>query len=135
MSQLMMIASEAVTPWWTNGGMVGGIMGSAVGILGGGIYGPLVGVCAPRGIMKGFVMGYHFAMLALGVVLLGTGLVAVSIGQPYAVWYPLVLCGGLMSVLMTMFTPMLRTRYRQAEHRKLEAEEFRRSGQRAEGAV
>jgi hypothetical protein len=48
--------------------------------------------------------------------------------QPYAVWYPLVLVGGLSSLLIgTLWPTVIRTAYRQAEIRRLEAEELRRS--------
>jgi peptidoglycan/LPS O-acetylase OafA/YrhL len=114
-----------VTPWFSNPGAAGGIAGAAVGVLGGGIYGPLVGICAPQGKAKGFVMGYHFALLGLGVVLLLTAIYALIVGQPYGIWFGLLMPGVLLVVLMSAFTPMVRMRYRQAEQRKLSAQEFR----------
>jgi membrane protein implicated in regulation of membrane protease activity len=107
--------------------MVGGLLGAAVGVLGGGIYGPLIGICASRGIAKSLVFAYHFLMLGLGVALLAAGLVALVRGQPYEVWYVLLLPGALLAILMAALTPMLRLRYRQAEHRRLTAQEFRQS--------
>ncbi len=71
-------------------------------------------------------MGLHFGLLVLGVAL-GAGLTALITGQPYGVWYALLLPGAILSVLMVCFTPMVLMRYRQAEHRRLEAEEFRRA--------
>ncbi len=115
----------ASQPWFDNPGVVGGLLGAGVGVFGGGIYGPLVGICAPRGIAKSLVFAYHFVMLALGVVLLLAGVVALAQGQPYGVWYALLLPGALLTVLMSAFTPMLRLRYRQAEQRRLSAQEFR----------
>jgi hypothetical protein len=47
-------------------------------------------------------------------------------GQPYGVWYALLLPGVLLAVLMGTMTPIIKLRYRQAEHRRLTAEEFRR---------
>ncbi len=47
-------------------------------------------------------------------------------GQPYGVWYSLLLPGLLLTALMGTMTPVIRLRYRQAEHRRLQAEEFRR---------
>lgn len=117
-----------MTPWWNDqtAGLIGGIGGSVIGLLGG-VFGTLAGVCAPRGKCKGLVYGLASFLFAAGLVALAAGLVALSQRQPYAVWYPLVLAGGLLTVLFGfMFIP-LRIRYRQADLRRLQAEEFRRS--------
>ena len=117
-----------MTPWWTSqqAGLIGGIAGSVVGVLGG-IAGTLAGTLAPRGKARGFVMGLFVSMLAAGIVTLAVGIVAVAIGQPYAVWYPLVLLGGIMSIVTASILPGVRMRYRQAEARRLEAAELRRT--------
>ena len=86
----------------------------------------LVGVLAPRGKGRAFVMALHWSALALGAVFIVAGITAVVGGQPYGVWYALLLPGLLMVVLMGTMTPVIRLRYRQAEHRRLQAEEFRR---------
>jgi hypothetical protein len=41
--------------------------------------------------------------------------------QPYHVWYPLVLIGGILTLVMGPLLPVVRLRYRQAEQRKLDA--------------
>jgi MFS family permease len=117
-----------MTPWWTaqQAGLIGGIAGSAVGVLGG-IAGTLAGILAPRGKARRFVMTLFVSMIALGIVALGVGIVAVIIGQPYAVWYPLVLLGGILTIVTASILPGLRIRYRQAEARRLEAAELRRT--------
>ena len=117
-----------MTPWWTSqqAGLIGGIAGSVVGVLGG-IAGTLAGTLAPRGKARGFVMGLFVSMLAVGIVTLAVGIVAVAIGQPYAVWYPLVLLGGIMGIVTASILPSVRMRYRQAEARRLEAAELRRT--------
>ncbi len=116
----------AVQPWFENWGLVGGLLGGGVGLLGG-VYGTVVGICAPRGKAKGLVFGLHWFALLLGLALLGAGITALLGDQPYGVWYALLLPGALVTVLMIIFTPMIKLRYRQAEHRHLSAEEFRRS--------
>jgi hypothetical protein len=121
------LIAQDPTPWFTNYGDVGGLLGAGVGVLGGGVYGPLVGTLAPRGAAKSLVLGYHFVLLALGIAVLAAGLVAMIAGQPRGVWISLMMPGGLLALLMTLFTPMILARYRQAEHRRLEAEEFRRT--------
>ena len=59
--------------------------------------------------------------------MLAAGLTALIVGQPYGVWYVLILPGAILTVLMGVFTPFVGHLFRQAEHRRLEAEEFRRS--------
>jgi len=116
-----------VIPWFANTGMVGGLLGAAVGVLAGGIYGPLVGVLMPRGKAKSFVLVYHWLLVTLGIGLLVAGLIALIQGQPYGVWYAFALPGGLLTLLMLFFTPMVHRGYRQAEYRRVDAEAFRGS--------
>ncbi len=116
---------SAVQPWFENAGQIGGLLGGGIGVLGG-VYGTVVGICAPRGKAKRLVFGLHWFTLLLGLGLLGGGITALVTGQPYGVWYALLLPGALLTVLIICFTPMVKLRYRQAEHRKLNAEEFRR---------
>ena len=121
---LVQIVAQA-QPWFGNAGVVGALLGSGIGILGG-AYGASVGVLAPKGKARRFVVSFSWAFLAIGLVLLAAGVTALATGQPYAVWYTLLLPGALATVLMSIFTPLVRVLYRQAEHRRLEAEEFRR---------
>ena len=113
-------------PWIANPGLIGGVLGGGVGIFGG-LYGTVVGICAPRGVARGLVFGLHWTMAVLGAVLALTGLVAVVRGQPYHVWFGFLMPGLLLCVFAVVFLPVIRLRYRQAEARKLEAEEFRRT--------
>ncbi len=124
-NDLMVTLLGQVEPWFVNAGLVGGLIGCGVGVLGA-VYGTAVGMLAPRGKYRPFVFAMHWAALALGGVLLVAGVTAVITGQPYGVWYSLLLPGLLLTVLMGTMTPVLKLRYRQAEHRRLEAEEFRR---------
>ncbi len=125
----MIVAIHAVaaqvTPWFTNSGLFGGILCGAVGVLGGGIYGPLVGICVQRGKAKRLVLTYHWLLVIAGLGLLGAGLAALILEQPYAVWYPLVLPGGILTLLMLFMTPLVLRGYRQAEYRRLDAAAFR----------
>ena len=113
-----------VQPWF-NPNLAGGILGGGVGVLGA-VYGTLVGVLAPRGKGRTFVMAMHWSAIALGATFLVAGIGAAVSGQPYGVWYSLLLPGALLVVLMGCMTPVIKQRYRQAEHRRLQAEEFRR---------
>ncbi len=117
---------SAVQPWFEDWGLVGTLLGVGVGLLGG-TYGTVVGICAPRGKAKGLVYGLHWFSLLLGLAVLAAGVTALIRGQPYGVWYPLLFSGAIVTGLMIGFTPMIKLRYKQAEHRHLSAEEFRRS--------
>ena len=116
-----------MTPWWTDqmAAWVGGIGGGVLGLLGG-VFGTLAGMCAPRGKCKRLVYGLAAFMGLVGVVSLAVGIVALLLHQPYCVWCPLVLVGAIETVLTPCFIPVMRV-YRQAEMRRLEAEELRRS--------
>jgi MFS family permease len=117
-----------MSPWWNayDGNMIGAIGGSAVGILGG-CLGVAAGYFAPRGKVKSIIFGGFAVMIAFGAVTLAAGLLAITTSQPRYVWYPLMLIGGIISLVFPMQLPALRTRYRQAELRRLEAEELRRA--------
>lgn len=117
--------ATTVDPWFGSPGLAGAILGGGIGTLCA-IYGTVLGICAPRGAARGFVFALHWGMIALGAVLAIMGIVALSGGQPYGVWYPLLLSGVISALIVGILTPVLRLRYRQAEHRRLEAEEFRR---------
>ena len=65
-------------------------------------------------------------MLVLCALLIITGLYALLLaGQPWQVWYPLVLLGGLGTLATGVLLPVTRRVYRQAEQRKLEASALR----------
>ena len=122
--QFMINFLSEVQPWF-NPGLAGGLLGGGVGVLGA-VYGCVVGVLAPQGKGRSFVMAMHWGTIALGAVFLVAGIWAAVAGQPYGVSYVLLLPGMLLVVLMGAFTPLVKQRYRQAEHRRLQAEEFRR---------
>ncbi len=116
-----------MTPWWDpqTMGMVGGIGGAVIGTIGG-LHGGAIGYFAPRGKYKSVVLTVHVSMIVAGAAVLIAGLVAVFSGQPYAVYYPLLLLGGLVTMLFTFLFPVVIAQYRHADARKLDAEEFRR---------
>lgn len=117
-----------MSPWWTEltGTYIGAFGGAGLGTLGG-IYGAVAGTLAQRGRARRVVLGVHVAILATGLVALAAGIVAVSMGQPYHVFYPLLLIGVVISAVMGSLWPAMRRRYMDAERRHLEAEEIRRT--------
>lgn len=124
MTEVMLLAANE---WWTmNSGTMLGAFG--VGGLGAfaGIFGAASGYLAPRGIAKSAVLAVHGTLIGIGVLALSAGLVAALTGQPYHVYYPLLLGGGILSVVMGAMFPVIRARYRQAENRKMDAESLRR---------
>lgn len=116
-----------MTEWWSGqtaayiGGLGGGGLGTLCGLLG-----ALAGWLAPRGRCQPLVLGGFGALAIVGVASLVTGLLAWCLGQPYHVWYPLVLTGVLLAVVPGALLPVLRSRYRQAEARRFEAAQLRR---------
>ena len=116
-----------MTDWWTEqqGVWMGAIGGSAIGVIGG-CYGGLVGWLAPRGIGKRVFVTVHAGLVVLGMLALCAGIVALFAGQRSHVWYPLVLAGGLLAIVMGSLFPVILLRYRQADQRRLGAEELRR---------
>jgi len=118
-----------MNPWWSQhaAALIGGLGGGGVGILGA-LLGTLMGTLAPRGIGKGLVIGLQCVLLGIGVVTAVTGLTAMVLGQPYHVWYPLVLIGFVLGGVCGGLLPATRHVYRQAEARRLDAEQMRREG-------
>lgn len=116
-----------MTEWWTtqDSALIGAIGGSAVGVFCG-VFGTMIGLCAPRGIARGLVLGSQLALTVLGVLMLIVALFALIRSQPYHVWFPLMLGGTLLAALMGGLYPVVRARYMQAEARRMDAEALRR---------
>jgi hypothetical protein len=112
--------------WWdtATSGLVGAIGGGFFGLFGS-VVGPVMGICAPKGKAKTFVLGSLMVAGAVGVAFLIAGIVALATGQPYHVWYPLMLIGGFGSVVPGVLLPIARLRYRQAEQRRMDASAIR----------
>lgn len=119
----------SLAAWWTGqqAGLIGGLMGSLCGLAG-----ALVGVAGwlliPRGRARGLVLGFMALMALVGIGCLAAGIIAIATGQPYAVWYPLLLLGALDAGLFGGMMPVIAARYRAVEARRLESEEIRRGG-------
>jgi len=93
------------------------IGGTFIGVAGG-LIGSLVGVMAPKGKCKKLVLSLHFAVIAISLGFLVFGIVAIMQKQPYGVWYGLMLPGVIGTIVLGSLTPMIFSRYRQAEIRK-----------------
>lgn len=114
--------------WWTpsEAGWIGGGLGGLIGILGA-CFGVAAGLLVNRGKGKPIVLGLMSLMLIVGLASAIAGITAVLSGQPYHVCYPLLLIGGIGTLVAGINAPVILIRYRQAEARKLEAQQLRRS--------
>lgn len=113
--------------WWSaqTAIWIGSLGGGGLGTLAG-LFGAAVGLLAPRGLARGPVLATHLALVLIGAAMLLAGLLALVLGQPYHVYYPLGLIGLILTAVMGPLWPVVRARYRQAEARRLEAAQFRR---------
>ncbi len=113
-----------MTEPWFDPNLYAWIPGALLGTIGGGVGGTLMGVCAPRGVCRGLVMGFMYVMLAASVALFAVGVIAWSKGQPYGIWYGIGFPGALGIVLFRSMLPLVRRRYQEAELRKLNARDL-----------
>jgi hypothetical protein len=104
--------------WWTerDGGLIGGIGGAVMGLAG-----ALIGVLSARGRSRTVVLAVMALVTALSAIALAAGIFAVTHGQPYGVYYPLLLGGGLGFMLFGGLRPMVRRRYDEIELRRMSA--------------
>ncbi|MHB0960499.1 MAG: hypothetical protein ACYC0X_31150 [Pirellulaceae bacterium] len=104
--------------WWSeqSGGWIGGIGGSVIGILG-----AMIGMLAGLGKARRFVLLLTTILALVGAVGLILGGIAFLLGQPYAVYYPLLLCGIVLAAVCGGNLPVLRRRYEEMELRKMSA--------------
>ncbi len=112
--------------WWSDraGNLVGGIAGSIFGCVG-----AAIGILAGLGRARRLVFLLAGASLILGIAALVAGITALALGQPYAVWYPLLLLGVILTAVIGANLPMLRRRYEQIELRKMAAMDLGGPGQ------
>ncbi|MEZ6145136.1 MAG: hypothetical protein R3B91_06825 [Planctomycetaceae bacterium] len=112
---------SATTPdgaWWSDrtSGYVGTWMGTTLGLLG-----ALIGVLVGLGRARRFTLSIQILGIAAGTVCLIMGVIALIAGQPYAVYYPLLLCGLIGSVVLGLLRPVVKNRYAHEELRRMQA--------------
>ena len=112
--------------WWTaqQGNLIGAFGGSAIGMVGA-IIGSL-SFLVVRGKAKPLMVGMFVTMIVVGLALLGAGFVALASTQPRHVYYPLLLGGVIGTTLFGGLFPVILSRYRNAEARRMEAAQIRR---------
>ncbi|MBM4032731.1 MAG: hypothetical protein FJ291_13210 [Planctomycetes bacterium] len=104
----LVLATGQSAGWWgaRTGGLIGGALGALLSCLG-----AIVGILAGRGKAGRLVLGTLKAMIGLGALLVGAGVVALLDYQPYAVYCPLLLAGVLSAGIALALLPRLRKRY------------------------
>ncbi len=116
-------------PWFDPirfGALYGGVGGGLLGALGG-MLGAAAGALAPKGKGRAFILGTFTLMIAIGAGHFVVGLYALFVGQPYGIWFPLLLLGGILTTVLGVLRPVVRKRYDEVETRKMEAAAFRRA--------
>lgn len=104
--------------WWSGqtGGLIGGLGGTMLGLLG-----ALIGALSSAGKGRRLVLVLSGAVAAVGIVVLTLGIVAISTGQSYNVYYPLLLLGGMMCLGGIVSLCVSPARFRSHELRRMQA--------------
>ncbi len=104
--------------WWSDrtAGWLGAMSGVFIGFAG-----ALIGICSSKGRAKRLVQGIMFLTLGLGLMMVVMGIVAVIREQPYVVYYPLLLGGGIITVVFGALVKTIQKRYLDLELRKMSA--------------
>jgi len=97
------------------GGWGGAILGGFAGIL---------GMLAGLGACRRFVTAALKAMLALGLLCLAAGAAALIHGQPYAIWYPLLLIGVILAAVIGFNYKGIQRRYDDVEQKRMKAKDL-----------
>jgi H+/Cl- antiporter ClcA len=81
----------------------------------------LIGILAGRGKARGFVLGSTNALLVIALASIVTGVVAMTSGQPYAVYYPLLLIGVIIGIVIGFLRGRVSNRYEQLELKRMQS--------------
>ena len=95
-------------------GLMGATAGAFFGCLGG-----LIEWLALRGRSRAFVLVAVKLLIAAGVGAVGASLVALTLHQPYGVWYSLLLTGVLCVLIFPFRLRRYQQRYREVELRRI----------------
>lgn len=99
--------------------IVGAIMGSGFGVLLG-LLGAFAGIYGSKGKLKRLILSSAIILLFIGAIILLIGLIALLSKQPYHVWYPFVLVGGIVVFVQLPSYSFIRKRFLQIELKKME---------------
>ena len=104
--------------WWPDqaGGWIGGVLGSLLGVLGG-----LLAWLSARGKSPRFVVITYKLLIGCGVISLLAGGTALLTHQPYGVWFPLLLIGVLLLLIVPFRLRQTKKLYADLELRRMAA--------------
>jgi hypothetical protein len=110
--------SASTAAWWSDrtAGVAGAVIGVALGLLG-----AFVGWATTRGRSRRLVVGLSLSLGVMGVVLLVGAVAALAASQPYAVWFPLLLGGALLTLVFGGAGLRARRSYSGLELRRMRA--------------
>jgi len=103
-------------------GMIGGIIGTALGLTGA-LIGCSCGICVRKGWKKPIYTIFVLA-IAISIILIATGVQAVCIKQPYHVWYSFLLPGFIGTIIFSGIFPVVRKRFTESEMIKMQAKDL-----------
>jgi len=104
--------------------LIGAIGGSGFGCWGG-ILGFLANRFASKGKHRAFMMNAIRFTIGAGLVLLAFGLAALFSGQPYHVWYPLLLLGGIVTGVLFPCYFQVRRQYNETELKNMRLKDMK----------
>ncbi len=99
------------------------IPGTALGLVAGLMAGLVVWL-VPRGRAKNIIVPAWFTFWGVAVALFIAGLVALAQGQPWGVWYGLLLPGVIGTLVIGANSVVILKRYREVEERRLAARDL-----------
>ncbi|MBZ5617338.1 MAG: hypothetical protein LAQ69_01205 [Acidobacteriia bacterium] len=99
------------------------IPGTAYGVIAG-LMGGLVGWLVPRGRAREFILRSWFTLWVVAIALLIAGTVALIDGQPWGVWYGLLLPGAIGTLVVGANSLLILKTYRAVEERRLAAKDL-----------
>src|SRR5579863_8925820 len=108
---------------WFDANHYAWIPGAAYGVIAG-LMGGLVGWLAPRGRARVFILRGWFALWAIALVLHVAGFVGLAQGQPWGVWYGLLLPGAIGTLVVGANSLVVRKTYEKVEERRLAAKDL-----------
>lgn len=113
---ITLLGNAESSNWWTpqQARRIGGIGGSIIGC-----FGALIGLLVSKGKARRFVLAMTKFSIALGILSLIAGGIAAVTKQPYAIYYPLLLMGFILTVVFSVNLPSIQRRYDELEIRRM----------------
>jgi hypothetical protein len=102
--------------WWSpqQSALIGTVGGSTIGC-----FCAIIGILAGLGKARRFVLTATGALIVGGILLVLAGIFAAATRQPYAVWYPLLLSGAILTFVLSINIYSIKRRYDDLEIRRM----------------